>query len=89
MVNGVTLDLVNGSSTSVLGSESISIQEIDGHTIFINNQYFAFSRAAVADAAALETAIETTSLIRSDGALARYDAFIQYKIQAQIIIHTR
>ena len=80
--NGETLDFVTGINISVAPGESISMQTVNGATVLsASTNVLNYTEQAVANAAALETALETGGgIITTNGALAENDAFvIQYK----------
>ena len=76
------VDFVTGSNTSVISGDTISMQTVDGDiTLSAATNVLNYTVAAVANAAALETALEANGgMITSAGALVENDAFvIQYK----------
>ena len=82
VVNSATLDFVNGNGTSVLAGETINMQSVTSSTTLVPaTNILNYTVGAVADASALETALEDSGgIITTDAALSRYDAFvIQYK----------
>ncbi len=73
-----TLDFVNGANLSVLADDTINMQTVSGAvTLLATTNVLNYTEAAVADAAALETALEASSgIITTNGALAENDAFV-------------
>ena len=80
--DGETLNFVNGAGTSVLASDSISMQTVGGSiTLAATTNVLNYTKAAVQNAAALETALEDGGgIITTFDTLAENSAFIiQYK----------
>ena len=79
VINGRTLDFVYGSSTSIVAGDKINIQEVNGiTTLSATTNVLHYSGASVADAAALEIALEGN--VRTNAALTKNDAFlVQYR----------
>ena len=85
VIAATTLDFVLGSNGSVVAGGPISVQVIAGAiTILAATNVFNYTTTAVANAAALETALEATN-ITTDGALTLNDSFlIQYTTGAGV-----
>ena len=85
VIAATTLDFVLGSNVSVAAGGAISVQAIAGATnILAATNVFNYTTAAVANAAALETALEATN-ITTNGALTLNDSFlIQYTTGAGV-----
>ena len=83
VVENETLDFVKGSGTSVAAGDVINVQTINGNTtLAATTNVLHYSAGPVANADDLEIALENggNGIITTNGALARYDAFIiQYE----------
>jgi Ca2+-binding RTX toxin-like protein len=79
-VDSVTIDLVNGSGTSITAGDTISVQAVDGATTLLAaTNVLSYTTGGVADAAKLEEALEASSGIittATGGAIATADAFV-------------
>ena len=75
-----TLNFVTASGTSVLAGDSIGMQTISGPTtLATTTNVLKYTHFSVTNASALETRLETQSIITSNAALNENDAFlIQY-----------
>jgi S-layer protein len=77
---GATLDFVNGDATSVAAGATITVQAVAANfTLGATTNVLNYTAATVANAAALETALEALTITNGANALAVNDSFvIQY-----------
>ena len=84
VTNGATLDFVTGSGggNPILAGDTINIQELSGSTTLLaTTNVLSYTQSPVANAAALETALQASGgIITTGAALEQNDAFvIQYQ----------